>query len=198
MRELAIKSKKGAIAGGVLGGIVSIVPSTNMGEPGRATAVVASGVGLGAIIGAIGNSIDSIWSKGRIEDFQKNVSMDAVLDDIVDISSGAGKVSIKRYLVEDQDPRKFEITAAIKDGQGIIILNDPKTETIDLIYEELEDIVAENRFADYTSIKTKSGYEVYLKASKDDFCGLLYDLTDTLKIKVNCITDETIKKYTKQ
>lgn len=121
--------------------------------------------------------------------------MDAVLDDIIDISSEAGHASRKRYLVEDQDPRKFEITVAIKDGQGIIILNDPKMETVDFINEELEDIVAENRFADYTSIKTKSGYEVYLKASKDDFCGLLYNLVYTLKIKVNCITDETIDKY---
>lgn len=190
LRELAKKFKGGAITGGVLGGLVSIVPSVlSNKDPELATAFVAGGIGGGAIFGAIANSITAAWSKRNTENFQK-VTMNNILDRILSTNS-----VVSRYLLEDQDPRKFNITFAVRNGQGIIILNNPSKETVDYFNEELEDIVAENRFADYTSIKTKHGYEVYLTANEDNFCGLLYDLIVTLGIKVNCITDETIDKY---
>ena len=204
LRELGNKARAGAIVGGVLGAGTTAVAALNSALAGgnvkEMTKIGAVATGILASTGAIIGGLMSLGAEGRLER-AAGVSMDRIIDKAI-ASSRRGNsqdytnVITERYIVENGDPNKFPITMAMKDGQGIIVLNKPDEELIEYLDDELEQMVRFNRKADYTSVKSKTGYEIYLTCPNiDTMSGIIFDLVSDLEIKINCITDKTVNKF---
>ena len=110
---------------------------------------------------------------------------------------GQVELGVVAYIVENGDPSKYTVTFAINNGKGLIYLNNPEKPIIEWFNEELENLIANNRYADYAATKVKNGYMIelvlpHVNTLSGLIYGFIYEFGDDYK--VSCITDGVMDK----
>lgn len=198
-QEISARAKAGAAAGGILGSIGGLLTVAN-GES------VSTGLGIAAgsaILGAIATSLTALGANSRRAKAQKQTTNDVVdallvWDEAgfaVDENTGDIIVAdLKRYIVEDKDPRNFMMSFGFEDGKLVMALNKPSDKLIEVLNKSLDTMVKWNRKADYASEEVNNGYLVYVTCPDTETAiRIIYDVICLLKIKINAFTFKAIE-----
>ena len=203
-RELGRSAAVGAIGGAAIGAAAGIPSGIFVGENEGAKNGALVGLGItaaGAAILAGLCSLSVLGAEGRAKKAAR-MNMNQVLDILYDIAYAPNRSvriikDIRRYVVENGDPSKYTVTFAINNGKGLIYLNNPEKPIIEWFNEELENLIANNRYADYAATKVKNGYMIELVLPHvNTLSGLIYNFIYEFgdDYKVSCITDGVMDK----
>lgn len=198
-RELKAKAKVGAVKGSITGGSLGLTVGSTLGmilRDLRLTGLVSlAGLGIGTLVGILSKLLESIGAEGRKNKVQ-GVGINEVLDYLEDSIAAEnnqgygirGKNLISRYLSLDGNPKSFDLTMALKDGIGIMSV---KKGVAGNVESELEDMVENNRLADYKSKPLKDGYLIQLFVpSVKALANFIYNLAYRHHLRINIITQK--------
>jgi hypothetical protein len=209
-RELKSRIARGGIIGGAGGGILGLYPSILVGtENGASTGLKVWGgiTAASAIIGAVVDAFGAMGAGGRSR-VAKESSMNEFLDYLYNMTAtserdrdyrrGTTEINIQRYVLEDQDPSKYMVNFSFEDGKMVIYLNKPTDKLIANVNDDLESMVRFNRKADYAAKKVGDGFLIFIVLpSIDEAAGIIYNIVEENKIKVNALTEKSLAKIKK-
>jgi reverse gyrase len=80
----------------------------------------------------------------------------------------------------------------------VIYLNKPTDKLIANVNDDLESMVRFNRKADYAAKKVGDGFLIFIVLpSIDEAAGIIYNIVEENKIKVNALTEKSLAKIKK-
>ena len=198
-RELKAKAKVGAVKGSIAGGALGLTVGSTLGMVMRdlkITGLVSlAGLSAGTLIGILSKMSEAVGAekrKSRVESVGMNEVLDFLEDSIASENNQGygirGRNLVSRYLSLDGNPKNFDLSIALKDGIGIMTVRKGAAGNVE---SELENMVENNRLADYKSKPLKDGYLVELIVpSVKALANFIYNLAYGHHLRMNIITQK--------